>query len=92
MYISRLYADEHEDGHVSVKYIYAHTHELGPCELKHLPLPQNTKQDVAMKISLGVPTEDFRRYMIINFVIGTELMYLCRCEGNSWRSLKATRC
>ena len=55
--ISRLYVDEHEDGHVSVKYISAHTHELGPCELKHLPLPQSTKQEVSMKISLGVPTE-----------------------------------
>ena len=55
--ISCLYVDEHEDGHVSMKYISAHTHELGPCELKHLPLPQSTKQEVSMKISLGVPTE-----------------------------------
>ena len=50
--LSRLYIDEHEDGHVSVKYISAHTHELGPSELKHLPLPQSTKLS-----SLGVPTE-----------------------------------
>ena len=55
--ISRLYVDEHEDGHVSVTYISAHTHELGPGEFKYLPLPQSTKQEVAMKISLGVPTE-----------------------------------
>ena len=41
----------------SVTYTSAHTHELGPGELKHLPLPQSTKQEVAMKISLGVPTE-----------------------------------
>ena len=32
--ISRLYVDEHGDGHLSVKYISAHTHELGPGELK----------------------------------------------------------
>lgn len=55
--ISRLYVDEYGDGHISVTYISAHTHELGPGELKHLPLPQSTKQEVAMKISLGVPTE-----------------------------------
>ena len=56
MCISQLYVDEHGDGHVSIKYISAHTHELGPGELKHLPLPQSTKQEVSMKISLGVPT------------------------------------
>ena len=55
--IARLYVDEHDDGHISVKYISAHTHELGPCELKHLPLPQSTKQEVAMKVSLGVPDD-----------------------------------
>ena len=55
--ISRLYVNEHEDGRVSVKYISAHTHELGNGELKYLPLPESTKQDVATKISLGVPAE-----------------------------------
>lgn len=55
--ISQLYVDEHGDGHVSVTYISAHTHELGSSELKHLPLPDSTKQEVSMKISLGVPTE-----------------------------------
>ena len=55
--ISRLYVDQYEDGHVGVTYISAHTHQLGPSELKHLPLPQSTKDEIAMKISHGVPTE-----------------------------------
>ena len=44
--------DQYEDGHVGVTYISAHTHQLGPSELKHLPLPQSTKDEIAMKISL----------------------------------------
>ena len=55
--ISRMYVDEHGDGHVSVNYISVHTHDLGPQELKHMPLPESTKEEVTMKISLGVPPE-----------------------------------
>ena len=55
--LSRLYIDELDDGHVSVKYISAHTHELGSGELKYLLLPQSTKQEVGVKVSLGVPDE-----------------------------------
>ena len=50
-----MYVDEHEDGHVSVTYISAHTHELGPQELKHVPLSGSTKEEVAVKLTLGVP-------------------------------------
>lgn len=46
------------DGNISVTYISAHTgHDLGPQELKFLPLPQSTKEAVSMKISQGIPTE-----------------------------------
>lgn len=56
--ISRIYVDELEDGHVSVRYISAHTgHDLGPHELKHLPLPNSTKEEIAMKMSMGVPAQ-----------------------------------
>ena len=56
--ISRMYTDEYDDGHVSVKYISAHTgHDLGPQELKYLPLPNSTKEQVAMKISAGIPPD-----------------------------------
>lgn len=69
--ISRMYVDEHKDGRVAVKYISAHSHhELGACELKHLPLPQSTKLEVSMKISLGVPTERILEgNRIINFIL-----------------------
>lgn len=54
--ISRMYTDEYRDGKVLVKYISAHTgHDLGPQELKCLPLPLSTKEEVARKISIGVP-------------------------------------
>ena len=56
--ISRMYVDELKDGNISVTYISAHTgHDLGPQELKFLPLPQSTKEAVSMRISQGIPTE-----------------------------------
>ncbi len=40
-----------------MKYISAHTdHDLGPQELK-IPLPKGTKDQVAKKISAGVPPD-----------------------------------
>ena len=51
-----MYVDEFVDGHVEVTHIPAHTgHELGPSEIKHLPLPHSTKEAVAGKLSLGIP-------------------------------------
>ena len=56
--ISRMYVTEFSDHHIEVTYISAHTgHELGTSELRFLPLPENTKQAVSQKISLGIPTE-----------------------------------
>ena len=56
--ISRMYVNEFRNGHVKVRYIQAHTgHELGSCEIKHLPLPESTKQVVATKLSLRIPSE-----------------------------------
>ena len=53
-----MYVDEIADGRVQVQYIPAHTgHDLGCSELKHLPLPGNTKQEVAVKLSMGIPPE-----------------------------------
>ena len=66
--ISRIYVDELKDqGHVRIEYISAHTgHDLGPQELKYLPLPNTTKQEVAMKVSMGVPTERILKGIIMN--------------------------
>ena len=56
--VSRMYVDELKNGEITVKYISAHTgHDLGPQELKYLPLPESTKEEVSMKISLGIPPE-----------------------------------
>ena len=53
-----MYVTEFVDGRVEVKYVTGHTgHELGPSEIKHLPLPGSTREEVAMKISVGVPSE-----------------------------------
>lgn len=56
--LSGMYVDEYKDGHVEVMYITAHSgHELGPCELPKLPLPQSTKEVVALKLSQGIPAQ-----------------------------------
>ena len=56
--ISRMYVTAFTDGHVEVKYISAHTaHELGTSELPHLPLPKGVKEEVALQISMGIPSE-----------------------------------
>jgi len=50
--LSRMYVNNFEDGHVEVEYISTHTsHNLN---IKYLPLPTSTKEEVAMKLSLGV--------------------------------------
>ena len=56
--ISRMYVNELKDGQITVKYVSAHTgHDLGPQEVKYLPLPESTKQEVSTKISMGIPPE-----------------------------------
>ena len=51
-----MYVDEFADGHVEVTHIPAHTgHELGPSEIKQLPLPYSTKEAVVEKLSLAIP-------------------------------------
>ena len=55
--ISRLYVDEYS-GHVEVQYISAHTNnKLCTSELQHLPLPQSSMDEVALKVSRDVATE-----------------------------------
>ena len=53
-----MYVNELKDGQITVKYVSAHTgHDLGPQEVKYLPLPESTKQEVSTKISMGIPPE-----------------------------------
>ena len=56
--ISRMYVTEHMDGKVEVKFISAHSgHDLGAAELPHLPLPKGVKEEIAIKLSLGIQPE-----------------------------------
>ena len=49
---------EHMDGKVEVKFISAHSgHDLGAAELPHLPLPKGVKEEIAIKLSLGIQPE-----------------------------------
>jgi hypothetical protein len=53
-----MYVTEYLDGKVEVKYISAHSnHDLGNAELPHLPLPKGVKEEIAIKLSLGIPSE-----------------------------------
>ena len=68
--LSRMYVDEYRDGHVEVMYLTAHSgHELGSNQLPYLPLPISTKENVALKISQGIPPE---RIIDGNILIATE--------------------
>ena len=56
--ISRMYVTEYLDGKVEVKFISAHSdHDLGAAELLHLPLPKGVMEEIAIKLSLGIPPE-----------------------------------
>lgn len=78
--LSRMYVDEYHDGHVEVTYITAHSgHDLGTCELPYLPLPISTKENVAMKVSQGIPPERIIDGIIVLYhcTLGNYLMCLC---------------
>ena len=56
--ISRMYANVFDDGHVNVTYVTAHTnHKPGPPEDAYLPLPNGTRQEIALKLANGIPPE-----------------------------------
>ena len=67
--ISRMYVDVHEARCVTVRYIPTHTGHKPDCnELKFLPLPESTKEEVSLKLSQGIPTKRILQgiiYMII---------------------------
>lgn len=56
--ISRMYVDYYGDGRVTVMYITAHTnHQPGSCEDAYLPLPKSVHEEIAIKLSSGIPSE-----------------------------------
>ena len=71
-----MYVDEHMNGRVSVHYVSTHMgHELGPQELKYLLPPESTKEEVSVKISMGIPPE---RILKGNHTIHFLYMYMLR--------------
>lgn len=56
--ISRIYVTKFKSGKVEAKYISAHSnHTTGPTKDMFLPLPATTKEEIAMKLSLGISIE-----------------------------------
>ena len=53
-----MYVTKFNSGRIEVKYISAHSnHTPGPGEAGFLPLPVSTKEEIAMKLSLGISVE-----------------------------------
>ena len=53
-----MYVDYYGDGHVTVLYITTHTsHQPGTCEDAYLPLPKSVHEEIAIKLSSGIPSE-----------------------------------
>ena len=58
MCISRMYVTKFKAGNIEVKYIFAHSnHTIGPSEDAFLPVPTSTKEEIAIKLSLGISIE-----------------------------------
>ena len=63
--ISRMNVDYYGDGHVTVMYVTAHTnHQPGPREDAHLPLPKSIREEIAIKLSNGIPPERIMEGMV----------------------------
>ena len=53
-----MYVTKFNSGKIEVKYISAHSnHAPGPSEAGFLPLPVSIKEEIAMKLSLGISIE-----------------------------------
>lgn len=56
--ISRMYVDLHVSKRVTVRYIPTHTgHKPAYNELKFLPLPESTKDEVSLKLAQGISSK-----------------------------------
>ena len=56
--ISRMYVDFYEDSHVTVLHVMGHiNYQPGPHEDMYLSLPKNIREEIAIKLSNGIPAE-----------------------------------
>lgn len=89
-----MYVDDYADGHVGVTYISAHTnHELGDSELPHLPLPESVKEEVAMKVSKGIPPERIQKGNdpLAITITTLRIAYLLRYQRECWPQNETSR-
>ncbi|XP_053388439.1 uncharacterized protein LOC128551562 [Mercenaria mercenaria] len=54
---ARMLVNERHDGTVKVKYIHTHTHSISLKDTRHLRIPNSIRSQIALKLSLGVPSE-----------------------------------
>ena len=52
---ARFYVHELFDGKVTVRYIHNHAHSLAFNQSKFLPIPNDIRNDISVKLALGVP-------------------------------------
>ena len=76
-----MYVTKFKIGNIEVKYISAHfNHTIGPSEDAFLPLPTSTKEEIAMKLSLGISIE--------RIMDGNGNYYNIPYSGKVWRGGK----
>ena len=82
--ISRMYVDYYEDGHVTAVHVKGHTnHQPGPHEDMYLPLPKSIREEIAIKLSNGIPAERIMEGMTWYFpslIIKLLVNKQCRCH------------
>ena len=62
-----MYVDYCGDGRVTVTYVTAHTnHQPGQAEDAHLPLPKSVREEIAIKLSSGIPPERVMEGTMLN--------------------------
>ena len=53
-----MYVDFYDDGCVTATHVTRHTkHQPGPHEDMYLPLPKSIREEIAIKLSNGIPAE-----------------------------------
>ena len=67
--ISRMYASVYGDGHVELTYVTAHTnHQPGQSEDAYLPLPSSSREEIALKLTNGIPPERIMEGITISYM------------------------
>ena len=86
-----MYVTGFIDGHVELKCISAHTaHEHCTSEFPHLPWPIGVKEEIAMKTSIGIPSERIMEGIQIAWLCCFIVTKLCKPVRSTIKSLLST--